>query len=648
MSAIAGHIAFVPAPATAGPLAGMLDRLATFRHADARGQWRDGPAALGHLLERLTPEDAFERQPLFSPDKRYVLSADLRLDNRGELADKLDIDPADTAALPDSAFVLAAYRQWGEDCPDHLLGDFAFALWDRQAQQLFCARDHMGVRPFYYVQTPQCFAFASAIKALLAIPDIPRRLDEIALADYLVVLEEDTQRTFYEGIVRLPPAHTLSLDRHGKTTLRQYWAPDPDRELRLGSDEEYRQAFRAQITRAVECRLRSAKPTSVMLSGGLDSSSIACLAARALAGRGERLTAVCSVLPENFQGPEQDEWEYIREVAAQEPNIDLHRVTAEGAGLFSGLEQVFAINDGPCRDLFHYMTRALLETANARGAGNLLWGFGGDHVVSRSATGYLSELARHGQLITLLRELQGRRRISHKPLVSLLKSELVSPLLPSTILKAYRRLKGRPPRNEYIARSAIHPEFARQSGLEDRLRTLGVERETTRFTSVRAGQYKAITTGGNSAAMEYAAHLGAALGIRLHTPLFDKRLLEHCLSLPVEQKARDGWTRWTLRSGMEGVLPARIQWRRDKLPFSPDFHQRVRKDLELLEALLENVESDAELRKYLDTARIRRTLEAWPQHQVEFSQYAESLAVVGISLVVARFLQWSRQYFQEQ
>lgn len=612
MSAIAGILGVRGRPAGGEALRAMLDRLAPFHHPDERGEWVAGPVALGHLLVRLTPEDIFERQPLTSPDGRYILCADLRLDNREELAQALGIAPATAREQPDSVFVMGAYRKWGERCPERLLGDFAFALWDSQERRLFCARDHMGVRPFYYFHGAETFAFATAIKGLLALPEVPCLLNETALADYLVLLEEDLDATFYEGVLRLPAAHTLVVDAEGRCRISRYWSPDPGRELRLGSDAEYREAFREQMNRAVERRLRSSGPSAVMLSGGLDSSSVACLAARALAHRGERLIAVSAVLPEDHEGPERDEWDHIQAVAAQASNIEVHRVTAQGAGLLTDLERAFEINDEPFRDLFHYMTRALLRAAAERGATNLLWGLGGDHLVSSKAPGYLADLVRGGGVRRLLRELWVLAEVSGRSLPTLLKSELLVPLLPPALLEAYRRLRRGSPARLRLAASAIQPDFARSMGLAARIAQFERAPGISLGGTVRARQYRELMSGTNSKVMEYAAHLGGALGVRLQTPLFDKRLLEHCLALPVEQKARNGWSRWALRSGMEGVLPESVRWRRDKLPFSPDFVQRIMSDRDRMRQLIAAAASDPMVQRYVISSRIHDRLCAQP------------------------------------
>ena len=206
-----------------------------------------------------------------------VITGDLRLDNRRELISSLDFDIKDQDQITDSELALAAYQRWGRSCTAQLLGDFAFAIWDRRSQRLFCARDHYGVKQLYYYCSDRVFVFATEIKALLCLPTVPRRLNETKVADYLLSLCADREITFYQGIYRLPAAHYLLVSPE-QQQLQQYWHFDPAKNITLSSDQEYAEAFKELFTEAVNCRLRSAFPVGTLLSGGLDSSSITCVA----------------------------------------------------------------------------------------------------------------------------------------------------------------------------------------------------------------------------------------------------------------------------------------------------------------------------------------------------------------------------------
>src|SRR5690348_13243644 len=180
---------------------------------DAGAQW-DGPGiSLGRRLMRTLPEDRFDRQPLSGADGRFVLVADLRLDNRDELADRLEIPTPRAAGLSDAAILLAAIERWEEGCLDHLVGDYAFALWDNARRRLLLARDPLGWRPLHYHRGQGFFAFASMPKGLHALPEVPYAPDEEAVADFLAVLPETGTRTFFRGIERVEPAHVAMVTR---------------------------------------------------------------------------------------------------------------------------------------------------------------------------------------------------------------------------------------------------------------------------------------------------------------------------------------------------------------------------------------------------------------------------------------------------
>ncbi len=177
----------------------------------------------------------------------------------------------------DAELVLRAYECWGEDCPNRLLGDFAFAIWDARNQRLFCARDYVGVKPFYYHRSASFFAFGSEIRAVLALDAVPRRLNESRLADFLVeeLDREDEESTFYQDVQRLPAGHSLTVSP-GRFAVRDYWNLKAPPVLKLGSLREYGEAFREIFVDAVRCRLRSTHPVGSTLSGGIDSSSVVC------------------------------------------------------------------------------------------------------------------------------------------------------------------------------------------------------------------------------------------------------------------------------------------------------------------------------------------------------------------------------------
>ena len=258
---------------------------------DGSGVWREGPAGLGQLMLFNTPEAPNERLPRRIESPGLGFTAEARIDNREELFEKLDVHSEERKSMPDGELILRAYLKWGEDCPEHLFGDWSFAVWDPNKKRLFLARDHYGNTALYYYADDRFFAFASCHKALVALDSVPAEIDELYVAQVLVGWTAyHSERTARKHIRRLPPAQTLTVTPDTLQT-RRYWFMEQATELKLPSNEQYVEAFLEIYDEAVRYRLRSHKPVGVTLSGGLDSGSVASLAARRLAREGKRLTA---------------------------------------------------------------------------------------------------------------------------------------------------------------------------------------------------------------------------------------------------------------------------------------------------------------------------------------------------------------------
>jgi asparagine synthase (glutamine-hydrolysing) len=283
MSGIVGILSLDGAPVDRLLLEQMTGSLA-FRGPDAQETWADGPVGFGHTLLRTTEESAGERQP-HSLDGRVWITADARIDDRANLVGTLAArgrQAAETDA--DGELILHAYHVWGERCVDHLLGDFAFAIWDGTQQRLFCARDHFGVKPFFYARVDSALVFSNTLNCLRRHPAVSDRLNDLAIADFLIFpYPREPAPTVFADIRRLPAAHCLTCqgERH---RLRRYWALPADGRIRYRRAGEYVERFQELLRTAVRDRLRTRR-VAVMMSGGLDSTSIAATARELLRQR---------------------------------------------------------------------------------------------------------------------------------------------------------------------------------------------------------------------------------------------------------------------------------------------------------------------------------------------------------------------------
>ena len=350
MTALAGLWRFDGRPDAADGCARILASQQLYGpHAVA--QWTAGDVALGRRLMRVLPEDAFDRQPLISGHGRYVLVADIRLDNRNELTDTLQIPSSQSRSLCDAAILLAAIERWEESCIDRVVGDYAFALWDSVRRRLLLVRDPLGQRPLHYHRGNKFFAFASMPKGLHALPEVPYAPDEDRIAESLVLMPETGTQSFFRGIERVEPGHVVTVTATG-FSARRYWQPRRQT-VALRGPEEYSDAIRELLDQAVRCRLRGAEDkVGADLSGGFDSGAVAATAARLLAPSGGRVVAFTAVPREGYEdSPPRnrlvDEGPYAAATAALYPNIEHVLIRSEGRSPLDGLDRAFFLFDRP-------------------------------------------------------------------------------------------------------------------------------------------------------------------------------------------------------------------------------------------------------------------------------------------------------------
>jgi asparagine synthase (glutamine-hydrolysing) len=333
MSGIAGIYSADGRPADLNILDRMTDVMSA-RGPDGEGHWNGVGVALGHRMLRATPESRREAQPLCDDAGGLSLTLDGRLDNRDELIALLEAEGLRDQT--DAELILRAYQKWGEQCPKKLLGDFAFAISDKRRQQLFCARDHLGLRPFYYHSDGSRVIFASEIQALFEDRTVVRRPNLISLGCHLMDLSTAPRDTLYEGVYRLPAGHSMVVNREGLRESR-YWDIDPANEIRYRADADYYEHFLALFQRAESCRLRTTGAVAILLSGGLDSGAVFCTA-RQLLREGLTDAKRLETFSITFEGfPASDERDYIAKVLAG-PNASANFVSfQEGASWLTSI-----------------------------------------------------------------------------------------------------------------------------------------------------------------------------------------------------------------------------------------------------------------------------------------------------------------------
>ncbi|MBW4446580.1 MAG: lasso peptide isopeptide bond-forming cyclase [Spirirestis rafaelensis WJT71-NPBG6] len=632
MSGIMGIHYLGDRPVNSADLAQMVDIL-THRGPDRADIWVDGAVGFGHRMLWTTPESLLEELPFANSTGDLIITSDARIDNRHELISELDFNNCPPDKITDSQLILAAYQKWKESCPEHLLGDFAFAIWDKRQQSLFCARDHFGVKPFYYYYQPRkAFLFASEIKALLSLPEVPHRLNEVRIGDYLALTMEDKTITTYQDILRLPPAHSMVVNQSG-IQLWSYWALDPNREIKLDSDEAYAKEFQKIFTEAVRCRLRSAFPIITHLSGGLDSSAVTCVARDLLSKENKTPLRTISSIFDIIT--ECDERPFINAVLEQ-GELTPHYVHGDEFSPLSNLDSIFQYEDEALLGPSHFYPWMINRTIKELGLRISLDGFDGDTTVSHGVT-KLTELGRQGKWKTLIQEATAIGPHHNVSPYAVFRSHGL-PYLPDLVkqwrwiafakavqlihkhfgvsrklliihygikpfLQQIRQVWQPRPRQTKLAKPfvpetpLVNRNFAERIHLDERIQKLEVFSETP--TTLREEHWRSLNQGILAYTLEQMDQYAAMFSLEARHPFMDKRLIEFCLALPSDQKLYQGWGRMVMRRALEGILPEKVQWRGGKTDLSPNFNDGIlNRDRQILDEVMSH--KIKSLEKYID------------------------------------------------
>lgn len=541
MSAILARVNFDGAPIARDAFRRAFEVMAQYG-GDGSNAWIEGSVGLGQHLLRFTPESCYEAQPHHWD--AAVIVADARIDNRDELCPRFGLSRAEAAVTPDSHLILRAYRLWGEDCVPHLLGDFAFAIWDQRNQRLFCARDHIGARPLYYYHTPSITIVATDIRALQTFPDVNCEIDEFEVAAYLIWPLVTKKKTFFKAIHILNPAQQMSVNAAG-CRQKTHWSPDNATNVRHNSIAEYADHFRSLLEMAVVARIRTDYPVASHLSGGLDSSGVTALANRQLQRRGHSLDMTYTWSPAKSEAypPIRNDERNTIEMLCQQEDLPVHYGTATGQDFRDFLARDIAVEMSP--DLFEEIP--VLAHARAHRIRTILSGWGGDEAATFAGSSYTASLLKQGrwaQLAKITRRQVGFRRLRRT--LGFLYLSAVIPLLPD---KIYNRLDPyyRSDRQSLY----LHPAFAAQFP-EAAKADISSWRQVA---DPRKMQVRLLQDGFLAERMATWAVWASEHQV-IHTyPLTDQRILNFAVGLPPEILYQQGTWRFIFRAALQDILP---------------------------------------------------------------------------------------------
>ena len=566
MSGLAGVYHLDGRPADPALLQRMIHRLA-HRGPDASDYWIEGSVGIGHVMLHTTPESLYERQPWSDETGTLCLALDGRIDNREDLVLSLDAAGFHLRTNTDTELMLRAYQRWGVHCPEHVIGDFALVVWDGRRQQLFCARDILGLKPFYYCLQGTTFCWASEIPPLFEHDATPRRFNEAMIAEFLSGTVVTNAETLYEGISRLEPAHILVV-RPDRSETRRYWTIDPHRRIEYSNDDDYARHFYDLFSRAVQCRLRSHKPIGLELSGGLDSSSVVSLL-QALSRTNPQDQDRFHTLSLIFPGLPCDERAFIDDVTAQ-GLFPSHRIRPQAPALASFLDDVLRYQDLPDHPN-GAMSNSLRALAQQQGCRVLLTGSGGDDWLTGSFFHY-ADLLRTLKLGTLLRRLHADRplycdRSSSDVFSSPLMQFGLLPLIPQSCRNLGKWLLGRTNIPDWIS-----PEFWHRTHMQERIRQASFAPPFSSYA--QQDLFRSTIHGFGIHGTEMDERASSSFALEKRHPFNDRRIIEFALALPEEQRWRDN-PKFILRKALGERLPTSVRERVHKADFSCMFAQAL-------------------------------------------------------------------------
>ena len=596
---------------------GSMTQCLTHRGPDDDGEFITPDRKLGLGFRRLSIIDLSEKghQPMFDVTGKACIIFNGEIYNFRELRAELEGRGRKFVSRTDSEVLLNAYLEWGTDCLDRLNGMFAFAIWDVGKRELFLARDRFGIKPLFYTHSDDLFAFASELKSLLKIPEVPTEIDPHAVWNYLTLLQIPAPQTIYAGIRKLLPAHAMVVKHDGTLRMWKYWLPET-KELNL-SVAELQERLVHELREAVRRHLVTDVPLGVFLSGGIDSSAIVALASQA---GGDPLRTFSVSFSDDR---ELDEAPYQKMIVERyKTNHTEFRVTPDiltaSEIILRSADEPFAVSSAIP---LYYISKAASEHVKV-----VLSGDGGDELFA----GYEPRYRIAGK-IQFMDHVPGPFRSFFSAAGGLIPQSATG----SRVLRRGKRAS----------------ELATLSVDERYLYSFGVFNKTQKQKLLMGHiqheirpdfgeQYQSVFDGAPPDVPRRHFHIDmmtalademltkvdrctSAVSIEGRVPFLDMQLAEFALGIPLRHKYDGGVGKVILRQALEGLLPKEILWGA-KRGFNVPMDRWTKERSADIERQLVG-ESSPEFRQYFNVGEIKRILDVHCRHNMRFGHHLWAL-----------------------
>lgn len=646
MSAIAGILHFNQEPVPKEQINNLMKQFQMYPADDVQ-TWHKETSFLGCHAQWITPESVGEQQPYYDYSRQLAITADAIIDNRNELFGKLQINQSQRKIIPDCQLILLAYGKWGEEVPKHLIGDFAFMIWDEKKHKLFGARDFSGARTLYYYSNDNQLAFSTTIKPLFTLPYIEKKLNEEWLAGFIaipnMVEAVDMSSTVYKSINQVPPSHSISVV-NGSVKLNRYCKINVDQNLKLKSNEEYIEAFQDVFQKAVISRIRTHGEVGSHLSGGLDSGAVVSFAAKALQKQNKRLHTFSYIPEDDFVDwtPKYyipDETTFIKETVNFVGNINDRYLNFEGNNPLLEVDDFLNLMEMPYKFFENsFWLKGINKVAHQQGIKVLLNGSRGNHSISfgsrRLTIDYYASLLKKFKWLQLSRELNSYCK-NFKTGKSV--------MLPIVTRKAFPLLTRKYKENE--SESFKYPEFispllAQKTKIFEKLQDYGVDLTGATVQNqfeFRKNHFEQLHSWNKSGTVTTKMSLRYALWDR--DPTNDLRVIKFCLAIPEKQYVLGGMERSFVRRATKDLLPDKVRLNQQSRGIQgADVVQRMASDWNTFIGEIQQLIRDPRISEVLNVDVLKSALTEIGDHPHPEIFLKNEFKILTRSLIVYRFI----------
>ena len=593
-------------------------------------------------LQFVTEENKIEVIPFRDKDSKLIINGDIILDNRRELFRIFNINKEQWKITTDSNLILKAYNKWGYDCTNHLLGDFSFVIYDEIKQEIFCARDHVGCRPFYYFYKDGKFAFASITDALLPLSD--NLLNERWITDFLSIFgplnNSEPVETIYTDIFQLPPAHIMII-RKNEIIKKKYWDPIKQvKPLKLNSHKEYVDKFLEIFKEAVRCKLRTSYDIGILVSGGLDSGSIGAVASKELKNHNKVLKGFTFVPLKDFGQKSKvkgmvDESDYVNLLKEKCGNMEVEFCRNDGVNSMTYMDEAIEAYEQPIKTIQNsYWINEITKKCSESNIKVLLGGqFGNATISFGDCPIHMNELLNNFKIVELIDEVScaaKKYNMSKKYIYKIIAKNKIPNFIKHFVNRNENRIENR------FKYNPINPSLLDKWNVAKRFDKKDYNSMIDKFIDLKESRKRILDETTLTHISIMLSKYPLRYGVIRRDPTKDKRIIEFCMSIPSCEFVHKGEDRYLIRSAMKGIIPEEIRtnWKHRGIQ-SADWVERLKLDWESIYKDIELSLNDSYMKKYMDIPKLKKYL----KENKNISNYTNSNEIycLLVSLVMYKF-----------